>query len=52
MLTTKDYKAGNPQTQTFTYDALDKLTSGGTYEYYASQSYTYNSTTGNLYNLC
>jgi len=48
-LTIKDYLAGNPQTQTFTYDAADRLASaiasGGTYP---SESYAYNGTTGNL----
>jgi RHS repeat-associated protein len=43
---------GSPQTQTFTYDNLDRLTSaqatGGTNGNYASESYTYNTTTGNL----
>ena len=52
VLTTKDYKAGNPQTQTFTYDWLDRLisgqASGGSYGTYSSQSYNYNPTTGNL----
>jgi len=42
----------NTQTQTFTYDSLDRLSSavasGGTGGTYGSQSYTYNSTTGNL----
>gem|GEM_PF-1646566 len=50
--TIKDYlAAGGTQTQTFGYDALDRLAgatatggSGGTY----SESYAYNSTTGNL----
>ncbi len=42
----------NPQTQTFTYDALDRLASavaiGGTRGTYNSQSYTYSTSTGNL----
>jgi RHS repeat-associated protein len=55
VLTIKDYldKTGNnPQTQTFTYDALDRLTSGkaeyGTNGTYTQQNYTYDLTTGNL----
>ena len=55
VLTIQDYldKTGNnPQTQTFTYDELDRLTSAvavnGTNGAYALQSYTYNSSTGNL----
>jgi RHS repeat-associated protein len=52
VLTIQDYKAGSPQTQTFTYDALDRLSTAkaenGTYGYYSIQSYTYNGTTGNL----
>ncbi len=55
VLTIKDYldKTGNnPQTQTFTYDALDRLTSAvavnGTNGTYALQNYSYNATTGNL----
>jgi len=55
VLTIKDYldKTGNnPQTQTFTYDALDRLTSAvavnGTNGLYALQSYTYDPNTGNL----
>jgi len=57
VLTIQDYKAGNPQTQTFTYDDLNRLStasaSGGTggngdYGTPTSESYTYNSTTGNL----
>ncbi len=51
LLNIYDYKAGSPQTQTFTYDTLDRLlsaaASGGTGGIY-SESYTYNSTTGNL----
>ena len=49
-----DYKAGNPQTQTFGYDSLNCLTgasaSGGTSGNgnYNSESYTYNDNTGNL----
>jgi hypothetical protein len=52
LLTIKDYKATSPQTQTFTYDSLDRLTSavasGGTGGVYTLQNYTYNGTTGNL----
>ncbi len=52
VLTIKDYLAGNPQTQTFAYDALDRLasavTSGGTGGTYALQNYSYDNTTGNL----
>ena len=52
VLTIKDYKAGKPQTQTFTYDSLDRLTSGvasgGTGGKYSLQNYAYDSTTGNL----
>ena len=52
VLTIQDYKAGSPQTQTFTYDELDRLTSsvavGGSAGTYALQDYTYDSTTGNL----
>ncbi len=55
VLTIQDYldKTGqNPQTQTFTYDALDRLASAvavnGTNGTYALQNYTYNATTGNL----
>jgi RHS repeat-associated protein len=47
----KDYKAGGTQTQTFSYDTLDHLTSasasGGTGGLY-SESYSYDSVTGNL----
>jgi RHS repeat-associated protein len=52
VLTIQDYKAGNPQTQTFTYDTLDRLSSAvasaGINGNYTLQSYTYNSSTGNL----
>ena len=60
VLTIQDYLAGSPQTQTFTYNTLDRLTSGvasgGTGGTYAQQNhahcvrcqYTYDSTTGNL----
>jgi hypothetical protein len=52
VLTIQDWKAGGPQTQTFTYDTLDRLStgvaSGGTYGNYSSQTYTYHSDTGNL----
>jgi RHS repeat-associated protein len=47
-----DHKMGSPQTQTFTYDNLDRLTSaqatGGTNGNYTTESYSYNLTTGNL----
>ena len=47
----KDYKVGSPQTQSFNYDSANRLTqasaSGGSFGIY-SESYTYNSTTGNL----
>lgn len=50
VLTIQDWKAGSPQTQTFTYDDLDRLltagASGGTGGTY-SESYVYNSI-GNL----
>ena len=49
--TISDYRAGPPQTQTFGYDTLERLTSasvasgtGGLY----SETYTYTSTSGNL----
>ena len=52
VLTIKDYLAGSPQTQTFTYDQLDRLTSGqamgGSGGTYSQQTYTYSSSTGNL----
>jgi YD repeat-containing protein len=52
VMTIQDYKAGNPQIQTFTYDGIDRLTSavatGGTGDTYTLQNYTYNNTTGNL----
>ncbi len=52
VITINDLKTGNPQTQTFTHDALDRLSSavasGGTYGDYALQNYTYNASTGNL----
>jgi len=48
----EDFVMGNPQTQTFTYDSIDRLASGqasgGTGGNYPQESYTYNSTTGNL----
>ncbi len=48
--TLQDYKAGSPQTQSFTYDELNRLrsaqASGGTYGHY-SESYAYNAI-GNL----
>jgi len=43
---------GSPQTQTFTYDDLYRLStavaSGGTDGTYGTETYTYNSTMGNL----
>ncbi len=52
VLTIQDYKAGSPQTQTFTYDGLDRLASGvasgGSGGLYTLQNYTYDSVTGNL----
>jgi YD repeat-containing protein len=57
VLTIEDYVAGvapSPQTQTFTYDALNRLTSaqasggaGGSGDY-PLESYTYSTSTGNL----
>jgi RHS repeat-associated protein len=48
----KDYNASGTQTQTFGYDGLNRLTSavasGGSGGTYATESYTYNATTGNL----
>jgi RHS repeat-associated protein len=48
----KDYNASGTQTQTFVYDDLNRLTSavasGGSGGAYATESYTYNATTGNL----
>jgi len=48
----EDFVMGSPQTQTFTYDSIDRLASGqasgGTGGNYPQESYTYNSTTGNL----
>ena len=47
-----DKTGNNPQTQTFTYDALDRLASAvavnGTNGTYALQNYIYNATMGNL----
>ena len=47
-----EFHKPSPQTQTFTYDTLDRLSSGkaenGTYGNYSLQSYSYNSSTGNL----
>jgi YD repeat-containing protein len=52
--TIQDYLAGSPQTQTFTYDTLDRLytaqASGGSYGTYSQQTYTYSSSTGSLSN--
>lgn len=54
VLTIKDYLAGNPQNQTFTYDNLDRLYtavaaggSGGSGDY-TLKYYLYDSVTGNL----
>ena len=51
--TIKDYKAGGIQTQTFTYDALDRLktavASGGSGGTYGTQTYSYNAI-GNMTN--
>jgi RHS repeat-associated protein len=51
ILNIQDYKNGTPYTQTFTYDNLDRLstgiaTGGGAKNY--DEDYTYNSITGNL----
>ncbi len=47
----KDYRAGGIQTQSFTYDNLNRLlsagASGGTWGTYA-ESYSYNAASGNL----
>ena len=52
VLTIDDYKAGNPQTQKFTYDSLDRVhsgqASGGSGGIYTLQYYNYSSSTGNL----
>jgi RHS repeat-associated protein len=49
----KDYKTGNPQTQSFGYDSLNRLTSasasGGSYGNYGPEYYKYSPTSGNLY---
>ncbi len=54
VLTIQDYYAGNPQTQTFAYDAADRLTtavaSGGSGGTYPSETYSYHGTSGNLSN--
>ena len=55
ILTIQDYKAGNPQTQTFTYDNLNRLKSAvaangtGNYGNYSQEKYSYDLTTGNIY---
>jgi RHS repeat-associated protein len=50
----KDYNAGGTQTQTFTYDTIDRLetaaASGGTGGTYSVETYQYDATTGNLSN--
>jgi RHS repeat-associated protein len=52
VLTIQDYKAGSPQTQMFTYDDANRITSarasGGTGGTYGPTSYTYSAATGNL----
>jgi hypothetical protein len=54
VLTLQDYwnNNGGPQTQSFTYDALDRLTSaqaiGGLFGNFNLESYTYNAASGNL----
>lgn len=52
LLNIYDYKLGNPQTQAFTYDTLDRLVSaqasGGTGGNYSLESYAYDTVTGNL----
>jgi YD repeat-containing protein len=54
VLTIQDYVAGSPQTQAFTYDNLDCLTSaaasGGTWGTYSLQNYSYHPDTDNLSN--
>ena len=52
LTTIQDYRLGSPQTQTFQYDDLDRLTqagaSGGTVGNYGPETYAYDSTSGNL----
>jgi len=47
-----EFHKPSPQTQTFTYDTLDRLSSGkaagGSRGTYVLQNYTYNSSTGNI----
>jgi RHS repeat-associated protein len=54
VLTIKDYKAGGTQTQSFTYDALDRLktarASGGSGGTYGQKNYSYNAI-GNITNF-
>jgi YD repeat-containing protein len=54
VLTIKDYKAGGTQTQSFSYDALDRLltavASGGSGGTYSQKSYSYNAI-GNITNF-
>jgi YD repeat-containing protein len=49
----KDYKTGSPQTQSFVYDSLNRLTSasasGGSYGNYGIEYYKYSPASGNLY---
>jgi hypothetical protein len=52
-LTILDYTTGNPQTQSFSYDSLNRMvsasaTNGASGHGDHSESYTYNATTGNL----
>jgi RHS repeat-associated protein len=52
VLTIHDFVAGGPQTQTFTYDSLNRLASavasGGSGGNYSLQEYAYDEDTGNL----
>ena len=52
--TIQDYVKGSPQTQSFQYDSLDRLTSarasGGTEGTYDPEDYNYDAATGNLSN--
>ena len=54
VLSIQDYVQGDPQTQTFGYDNLDRLTSaeasGGTEGTYDPEDYNYDAATGNLSN--
>ena len=48
----QDWVTGGPQTQSFSYGAADRLTngqaSGGSQGNFGPESYSYDSTTGNL----